>query len=60
MRWSAYIGLARDKYKVLGLTLAAHRDGVGYADSIELPSQHAFSLNSPFDDFTKFKHYSMS
>lgn len=39
------------------LTLAAHCDGVGYTNCVELPSDHALLLNGVLDDLTKVKDY---
>lgn len=38
------------------LTVAAHGDGVGNTNGVELPAEHALLIDGPLDDLAKLEH----
>lgn len=38
-------------------TVAAHGDGVGYTDGVELPAEHALFFDGSLNDLAEFEYY---
>jgi hypothetical protein len=60
MPWGEIVRYFRlDRLGDIKRTVAAHCDGVGYTDGVELPAEHALLFNGSLDDLTEFEYCRM-